>query len=40
MPNENIELIRQKLIDLYLEIKIRKSEEVSIILNLKNLFIA
>jgi hypothetical protein len=40
MPNENIELIRKKLIDLYLEIKIRKSEEVSIILNLKNLFIA
>jgi hypothetical protein len=40
MPNENIELIRQKLIDLYLEIKIRKSEEVSIILNLNNLFIA
>ena len=30
MPDENITLIRQKLIELYLEIKIRKSEEVKI----------
>jgi hypothetical protein len=28
MPNENIELIRDELIGLYLEIKIRKSDEV------------
>ena len=28
MPNENIELIRNELIGLYLEIKIRKSDEV------------
>ena len=31
MPDENISLIRQKLIELYLEIKIREREEVSII---------
>jgi hypothetical protein len=30
MPDENITLIREKLIELYLEIKIRKSEEVKI----------
>ena len=30
MPEENITLIREKLIELYLEIKIRKSEEVKI----------
>ena len=29
MPEENIDIIREKLIELYLEIKIRKSEEVS-----------
>ena len=29
MPEENIDLIREKLIELYLETKIRKSEEVS-----------
>ena len=40
MPEENIDLIRQKLIELYLETKIRKSEEVYNISNLKNLFIA
>ena len=40
MPEENIDLIREKLIELYLETKIRKSEEVYNILNLKNLFIA
>ena len=39
MPEENIHLIREKLIELYLETKIRKSEEVYIKLNLKNLFI-
>jgi hypothetical protein len=40
MPQENIDLIREKLIELYLETKIRKSEEVYNISNLKNLFIA
>ena len=40
MPEENIDLIREKLIELYLETKIRKSEEVYKLLNLKNLFIA
>ena len=29
MPEENIDMIREKLIELYLETKIRKSEEVS-----------
>jgi hypothetical protein len=29
MPEENIDIIREKLIELYLETKIRKSEEVS-----------
>ena len=29
MPEEKIEIIREKLIELYLETKIRKSEEVS-----------
>jgi len=40
MPEENIDLIREKLIELYLETKIRKSEEVYKLLNPKNLFIA
>ena len=40
MPEENIDIIREKLIELYLETKIRKSEEVYKLLNLKNLFIA
>ena len=35
MPDENISLIREKLIELYLEIKIRKSEEVYNTTNLK-----
>ena len=39
MPEESISLIREKLIDLYLEIKIRKTEEVYYLLNLNNLFI-
>lgn len=39
MPDESISLIREKLIDLYLEIKIRKTEEVYYLLNLNNLFI-
>ena len=30
MPDENIELIRKELIDLYLQIKIRKDNEVKI----------
>ncbi len=30
MPSENIELIRKELIELYLEVKIRKSKEVKI----------
>ena len=29
MAEENIDIIREKLIELYLETKIRKSEEVS-----------
>ena len=29
MPEENIDIIREKLIELYLETKIRKSEEVN-----------
>lgn len=29
MPTENIELIRKELIDLYLEVKIRKRKEVN-----------
>ena len=29
MSEQNIELIRKKLIDLYLEVKIRKNKEVS-----------
>ena len=29
MPEENIDIIREKLIELYLETKIRKCEEVS-----------
>ena len=28
MPEENIDLIRKELIDLYMEVKIRKNEEV------------
>ena len=28
MPTEDIELIRKELVDLYLEVKIRKSKEV------------
>ena len=40
MPEANIDLIREKLIELYLETKIRKSEEVYNISNLTNLFIA
>ena len=28
MPNEDIELVRKELIDLYLEVKVRKSKEV------------
>ena len=39
MPEESFSLIREKLIDLYLEIKIRKTEEVYYLLNLNNLFI-
>ena len=30
MPDENIELIRKELINLYLQIKIRKDNEVKI----------
>ena len=30
MPDENITLIREKLIELYLELKIRKNEEVKL----------
>ena len=30
MPDENITLIREKLTELYLELKIRKSEEVKL----------
>ena len=39
MPEESFSLIREKLIDLYLEIKIRKTEQVYYLLNLNNLFI-
>lgn len=28
MPEENIDLIRKELIDLYMEVKIRKNKEV------------
>jgi hypothetical protein len=28
MPNENIELVKKELINLYLEVKVRKSKEV------------
>ena len=39
MPEENIDLIREKLIELYLETKIRKNSEVNYICNLIILFI-
>ena len=39
MHGENLNLIRQKIIDLYLETKIRKSEEVKYISILNSLFI-
>ena len=39
MPGENIGLIREKLIELYLETKIRKNSEVNYICNLIILFI-
>ena len=28
MPNENIELVKKELINLYLEVKVRKSKDV------------
>jgi hypothetical protein len=39
MPGENISLIREKLIELYLETKVRKNSEVNYIYNLIILFI-
>ena len=39
MPSENIGIIREKLIELYLETKIRKNSEVNYICNLIILFI-
>jgi len=40
MPEDNIEKIQKELINLYLETKIRKSDEVSKYFKLNFLFIA